>query len=656
MADETTRKIAEGRPPGSDRTPGGRTAGGSGRRRTFAVALAALVAAHLGLAAHFAPPGVLFGGEPVIQLDSDAPVSRTARAVEALDEGGAGWSYDVRRSAGSPTGTAWDVRSPAWTFTAWLGTRSGLPIAAAHALFLAVAHLAAPWAVFAAVLLLGLGRWTAWTAALLGVTVWYFDAHAHWSWWSGRAGWALAAFLAPLALALLLRFLRDGRARWALGAGLALALLPLVHVASLLPMVAPIAAAVAAVRPPAGRRRRIGVAVLAGIVVAANAGWVWSAWRGGGGGAIPGPSGGGLGFLATDLFGVIGPDPLVSGVLSNRTAFRWMVLAAAVAGLLTWRRAGDPRSRPFAWGVGAALGVAYLGGHVWGIRDIGTYRFVLFATAFALPPAAAAIVEAVRRFDRKALSRTAAAVLAVAAVVAVPAAARDVIYFFPEAVPDPRPPPDSPMGHLGFVDAPHRAFRHETPDPSFAAVASWVRAHVPPEERIAVQGPLLAEYLLWATDAPILGGRADRLPYVRPAFGPAGGLPGGEIPPEDLRTYLSTYAVGWVVAASGRFPAAAYGGILEPVARIPPAHEVYRTRIRPDPLAGTPGTVRASTDRIEVRGTDPDRDAVLRFHWHERLGCSPDCRILREPVAGDPSGFIRIPAPHPPSLIVENRR
>ncbi|MBW2262944.1 MAG: hypothetical protein JRG91_13285 [Deltaproteobacteria bacterium] len=59
-------------------------------------------------------------------------------------------------------------------------------------------------------------------------------------------------------------------------------------------------------------------------------------------------------------------------------------------------------------------------------------------------------------------------------------------------------------------------------------------------------------------------------------------------------------------------------------------------------------------NRIEVTGSDPNSDLVLRYHWLETLVCTPDCSITREPVLDDSVGFIRIPAPHPADVVVEN--
>jgi hypothetical protein len=80
---------------------------------------------------------------------------------------------------------------------------------------------------------------------------------------------------------------------------------------------------------------------------------------------------------------------------------------------------------------------------------------------------------------------------------------------------------------------------------------------------------------------------------------------------------------------------------------------IYRVK-GPVRLLDGKGEVTASINRIEVTGSSPERDVVLRFHWMETLGCAPDCRIEREAVDGDRVGFIRVPAPHPRDFVVEN--
>jgi len=43
---------------------------------------------------------------------------------------------------------------------------------------------------------------------------------------------------------------------------------------------------------------------------------------------------------------------------------------------------------------------------------------------------------------------------------------------------------------------------------------------------------------------------------------------------------------------------------------------------------------------------------VLAYHWHERLECIPQCRVVREKVALDRVGFIRVPAPHNGNFVI----
>jgi hypothetical protein len=81
---------------------------------------------------------------------------------------------------------------------------------------------------------------------------------------------------------------------------------------------------------------------------------------------------------------------------------------------------------------------------------------------------------------------------------------------------------------------------------------------------------------------------------------------------------------------------------------------IYRVKEPKGFIARGPGHVRASTNRIEVDGTDPDRPVVLRFHWMEQLVCEPDCTIERKADKLDPVGFIKIPAPHPTDFVVRN--
>ena len=59
-------------------------------------------------------------------------------------------------------------------------------------------------------------------------------------------------------------------------------------------------------------------------------------------------------------------------------------------------------------------------------------------------------------------------------------------------------------------------------------------------------------------------------------------------------------------------------------------------------------------NRIEVKDSPPAEPLVLKYHHIDTLVCKPNCKVEREPIDGDLAGFIRIPAPHPANVIIEN--
>ena len=81
----------------------------------------------------------------------------------------------------------------------------------------------------------------------------------------------------------------------------------------------------------------------------------------------------------------------------------------------------------------------------------------------------------------------------------------------------------------------------------------------------------------------------------------------------------------------------------------------YRVRNPTGLIVKGPGRVKASTNRIEVYGTDPAKPVVLRYHWLETLRCLPDCTIESVPVPHDRVGFIRVAPGHPKDFLVFNK-
>jgi len=259
-------------------------------------------------------------------------------------------------------------------------------------------------------------------------------------------------------------------------------------------------------------------------------------------------------------------------------------------------------------------------------------------------------------------------VLGLLVFVAVPALARDVLYFFPGALPSLVPlheimpaqaeRSDTWVPGVGFHK--QMELRHEPHYQDFTDVATWLKEHDDGVGRVLVEWYVLGEHLAWRTDTQILGGFHERnLEHV------AADLfridEDGDVPTERLRKYFEDYAVKWVILTAKRPALEEQRELLEPLGGFPPFdddnlpfHRIYRTKVRVSYFAENHGKVDASLNRLAVSGTDPGEDVVLRFHWLETLVCTPDCRIEREPLEHDPVGFIRIPAPHPADFVIEN--
>jgi hypothetical protein len=116
--------------------------------------------------------------------------------------------------------------------------------------------------------------------------------------------------------------------------------------------------------------------------------------------------------------------------------------------------------------------------------------------------------------------------------------------------------------------------------------------------------------------------------------------------------FLTTYAVRWVVLFAPRsdLERSPWLTLVEKT----DAWRVYRNRVAVTPIRQGGGRLRARTNRIEVWQSDPSQDAVLAYHFHESLRCTPDCRVVREADPLSQVGFIRVPAPHPRDFVVWN--
>jgi voltage-gated potassium channel Kch len=360
-----------------------------------------------------------------------------------------------------------------------------------------------------------------------------------------------------------------------------------------------------------------------------------------------------LSYLVTDYFDVL-QDAYESGAFGVRTAFRVVVIVAAVGGLWAWRKARDDRFLPFALCLGWLFGLAYLGGYSRWTCYLQPYRHIAPFTLLAVIPAAIFLAQAFRREKLRALWRTGAGALVILLALAVPRLGITALsWFHNHVVFKTRPAPGEnvgavrphPMTGLKLVEPPRYRLQE------FPEVWPIILAKVRQEcrGRVLVREWMLAEWLS-ASEVPVLGGFTDRVVQqgVANLFAR---YPDGGMPAEELGPYLERYGVGCLLLSTPTPKLELRQDLFEPVI-IAGERRLYRTRREPSYLAAGQGQVRQGLNQIAVDGAAGD-EVVLKFHWMETLRCSPGCEIERVPVPGDPVGFIRVR--HPPrSFVVHN--
>jgi hypothetical protein len=341
-------------------------------------------------------------------------------------------------------------------------------------------------------------------------------------------------------------------------------------------------------------------------------------------------------------------------MIGTRSGFRALFVAAAVLGLVLWRRQRDPRWLPFTAAIVTLAALAYLGAYAWIFRQIQPYRHVLPLMFFAVIPAAALLEATVRRGWLRGLG---AGPKLAAGLLALPAAQHlisDVLYYAPSSLPKVAPLYNNgwlPITAQGF--GPQPDYRHHAITEDYDVVVDWVRANDDGQSRFLVEEPTLGEQLSWRTSAQLLGGftyrnlqHSNANLFRRRKEGIASDA--------ELRAYFETYAVEFLIITRPGKTWDRRTAVLEFVVQLG-SHRVYRTKISPRLIAQGGGKVEAQTNLIKVAGSDPGQDLILRFHWLETLVCEPDCAVGRAPIDEfDEVGFIKIAAPHPADLEVRN--
>ena len=630
------------------------------RRFALPLAYAVLLLGYLAALAYFAPPGLLLSRQPVSGQELDARVVQAYRVGEALAHGGHTWEYDPQLLAGCPQGVLFDSDDKAWELWTFALAKLGVAKGTAFNLFIAAVHLLVPFALLAAAALFGLRGVGRLALVALGLLVWCFDSALHWAWWNGAVSWAAVSYLCLVPLGLFHRFTERGRLKDALALAPILGAVHLVHPYAFFVLAAPMTALYVRRFRALGARQHAAVAGIVAVTLAVNAWWILvdlRFWR-----YLLGTDGLGastLFNLVTDYVGIVA-DRADSGAAGMRSGWRFLALALAAVSLWYWRRERDRRFLPFAVGLAALAALAYLGGYAPPLRQLQPYRFVGPLAFLACVPAAH-LVE--RAWAAEALRRLPARVYVVAAIaiaVALPRLVRDALYFLPPLIPrveelaDEKPQIADFVGFSDLGYPRHPEFRYKAIAPENQDVVDWVAQHLKAGApgRVAVESWTLGEQLMWKTRAEVLGGyRLRNLAHTAADFFRA--FPRDPPPDGMIRAFVKRYAVRYVISSLTHQRFLDSPSLLAKVAEFGP-HKIFESRLEPSYFAEGSGRVEAKPNRISVRGTKPAEALVLRYHWLETLACAPSCRIGREPLKGDPVGFIRVAAGHPVDFEIVN--
>ncbi|MBN1656669.1 MAG: hypothetical protein JXA30_23050 [Deltaproteobacteria bacterium] len=623
-------------------------------RIAFYIALVAVIATHLGLVTFFSYPAISFSDEPINIGDFDGHIGQNWHFIEAFEGWGKSWLYDPKLLAGCPMLIYEDANNKAWELLTWALWKLGLSKGAAHNTYLLLAHLLVLPAVFFSARLFGLRKWSALVAMAMGSALWFFDSFAHWLWFVGMVSYAMACSLTLLSLAFFYRYLQDRRFWQVACAAVMVGVSHLVHVWSFVVLVLPMAVLYFRYFRLLSLKEHAAIATIPLVTLAINSYWLIVALD-----FLRYILDSGyyckasLAFIFGDFFGLV-LNTSVTGPIGNRTSFRFLFLGAAVLMLFIWRRSGDKRFLVFATAIGYLLAIAYFGAYLKVLTQVQPYRNALAAAFMTLIPAAALVEAAWHNRARFRPPRVLYAAVAVLFIPGIQHLSSDILYFFPEQLPKVATPEEGfpvDISSSGYFI--HYSYRHSLDNPFDHGLSDWVKREDDGIGRFLVQFGVPGERLTWTTDAEIIGGFPFRnfAHTYSNIFRPRDDI--DLTNPQILQEYFETFAIKWVVIdyPDRRFIHAL--AVLDFYQNIGP-HFVYRTKIKPNLFQAGAGEIRASTNRIEVRGTDPKQDIVLRYNWLHTLVCQPRCSVKSAPHKFSPIGFIKIPAPHPPDFVILN--
>ncbi|MBN1654713.1 MAG: hypothetical protein JXA30_13160 [Deltaproteobacteria bacterium] len=617
------------------------------------ISLVVVLLFHTLLTFYFTPPSLVFSQAPLRGEDFDGHFGQVTRFIDAFSGWGKSWSYDHHLLAGHPAGTIGDANTKAWELWTWLLWKAGLARGLAFNLFVLLSFLLIPWVMFLAARLFKLGPWAATVVALFAGILWFFDSQTHNFWWIGMTAWTFASYFCVLPLGFFYRYMSNPSAYYAAATALALGLCILIHPYSFVPLSLPMFYLYFSGFRRMHRTAHLQVAAIALFTVALNSWWIFVALR----------------FWHYVLDSAYFSQTRLSTLLFDflelvenpgdtahfmRSGFRFLTLSAAVAGLIQWRRERDDRFAVFAVALAWLIFIAYVGSYFWIFAQVQPYRYVVPAVFLALIPGIAFFSTLSQTALVRDFTWPCWALLAICSIPGLQLLARDVIFYFPDLAPshytiqNAKDQDFSPASLSQFADL--RLQRQPDGD---QLIPRWLASHLGYYKRVFVESPRLGEWLAHRVDGiEVLGGflqrniqHTDANLFHR--------YPGRTATAEQLKSYLETYAVQWVILSPEMPFPVKYRDLLRVRAKLP-GGIICETTTKVSYFEQGDGRLSASTNRIEARGTDPLKTLVIRYHWMETLACKPNCRVQREYVPNDAVGFIRVPAPHPENFIIYN--
>ncbi|MFL5240676.1 MAG: hypothetical protein ACJ8FY_01085 [Gemmataceae bacterium] len=606
---------------------------------TERVFLGALLVAHLIAVFILVPPGHLFDPRPVYGADYPAHAYRVYVYREALRTSGCPWGYDPAVCAGVVSRPTQDAGAKPQQVMGVL-----LPFLTEGQvirLFLFVAALTMPlWLLLAAWLLRFPPSAIVWVLTVLLGGAWLYGSFLGFFRW-GLAAFAFASYLAPLVLALFLRFLEQPtRSRWFI-AMFGLAALAFLHV------LGPVLIAPVFLIFTLGARtlsRRWQVAALFAPVAAAllNAFWLVPFLldlR------TPRPPGRAFSTYPADLV-YVSWDHMVSQLSPSRLAAAALALGVGVYGFSRMRHWSGTRPA-VAFAIAAFLGLLlkFLGSFVPGVVATQPARFLLGAFALLTIPVGLGLYEMARRLRLPAAPAAGAFAIALVGLTALvewrAAHASNRL---------------TGWQHVDFagqteIETPtfDLAFPRSTPQPDFVEpLTSFIAEQTQPGDRLLIQTKIQCEPKILAAVA----GREVIGNAYPDEHHPANFLTNrlwsralDQWNGAELRTALRRWGVTWVFTCTEpatELMASAIGDAGHAVG----VYRAFRLPDAPGRIMVGSGQVRAGINRIDLSRVKSNSGLiVLRYRYHPAWRASSGLVIEPYPVPEDPAGFIAIRDP-----------